>query len=85
MQSHMQTQIVQIGNSLGVRLPKALLDSLQLKRATELSIHTRADAIVLRAVRSPRAGWSAAFAASPVAPGETDNLWGDMPVDESWE
>lgn len=78
----MQTQIVQIGNSLGLRLPKAVLDSLSLKRASKMTIQTRADTIVLRAVKAPRALWADAFAADL---GSTENLWGDMPLDEAWD
>ena len=78
----MQTHIIQIGNSLGLRLPKAVLDSLQLKRASALSIKAKGDSIVLRPVHEPRAGWSAAFAADEAMPEE---LWGGVPAGEAWD
>ena len=78
----MQTQIVQIGNSLGLRLPKAVLDSLSLQRSSKLTIQTRGDSIVLRPVKAPRSDWAQAFAADP-AP-EVEALWGDLPIGESW-
>lgn len=78
----MQTHIVPIGNSLGLRLPKAVLESLHLVRASALSIQVRADSIVLRPLKSPRKNWAEAFAAEPAAEGE--NLWGDMPLAEAW-
>lgn len=58
----MQTQIVSIGNSYGLRLPKALLDALHLEKASHVSLQLRKDSIVLRPapkpnVKTPRAGW----------------------------
>lgn len=78
----MQTHIIQIGNSLGLRLPKALLESLQLKRASALTIQARGDSIVLRPLHKPRDGWAAAFAADPA---KDENLWGDIPADDAWD
>lgn len=78
----MQAQIVQIGNSLGVRLPKALLASLQLERASTVSVQTRGGSIVLKPLRKPRATWAAAFAAHPDTTPE--DLWGSVPLDEQW-
>ena len=79
----MQTHIVQIGNSLGLRLPKAVLSTLGLERDSRLSIQTRAGGIVLTPVQSPRSTWQAAFLADP--PGKAENLWGDIPLSEGWE
>lgn len=78
----MHTQIVQIGNSLGLRLPKTVLESLSLKRAAVLSIQTRGDSIVLRPVKSPRAGWAEAFAGDSIAAEE--DLWEGLPATEGW-
>ena len=78
----MEARIIQIGNSLGVRLPKAVLVSLRLDRASTVSVQTRGDSIVLKPVKKPRDGWASAFAANPDAASE--NLWGVVPVDESW-
>jgi antitoxin component of MazEF toxin-antitoxin module len=73
----MQAHIVQIGNSLGLRLPKAVVSTLGLERDSRLSIRTKAGRIVLAPVQSPRSTWQAAFIAHPV--GVPDNLWGDLP------
>ncbi len=79
----MQTHIVQVGNSLGLRLPKAVLSTLGLERDSRMSIQTRAGGIVLTPLKSPRSTWQAAFIADPVdAP---ENLWGDLPLAESWD
>jgi len=79
----MHAHIVPVGNSLGLRLPKAVLESLHLVRASALSIQVRADSIVLRPIKAPRSQWAQAFAAAPVA--EAENLWGDMPLNEAWD
>lgn len=58
----MQTQIVAIGNSFGLRLPKPVLDALHLEKTSHVSIQLRKDSVVLRPapkplVKTPRAGW----------------------------
>ena len=79
----MQTQIVQIGNSLGVRLPKTVLDKLALVRTAKLDIQMRAGSIVLKPVQAPRSSWAAAFALAPLV--EPENLWADLPLTDAWE
>ena len=81
----MQTHIVQIGNSLGLRLPKAVLSSLSLGRDSLLSIQIQSGGIVLTPLQSPRiprSTWQAAFMADPA--GGPENLWGELPPSESW-
>ncbi len=78
----MQTHIVPIGNSLGLRLPKAVLESLHLVRASAVSIQVRSDSIVLKPLKSPRQHWAEAFAADPA---EFENLWGDVPLSDAWD
>jgi antitoxin component of MazEF toxin-antitoxin module len=58
----MQTQIVAIGNSFGLRLPKPVLDALHLEKTSHVSIQLRKDSIVLRPAPKPkvktnRSGW----------------------------
>ncbi|HUP63335.1 MAG TPA: AbrB/MazE/SpoVT family DNA-binding domain-containing protein [Thermoanaerobaculia bacterium] len=55
----MKARIIQIGNSRGVRLPKALLEQAQLSE--EVQIEVERDQIVIRSARSPREGWDSAF------------------------
>jgi antitoxin MazE len=54
----MKSRIVQIGNSRGVRLPKALLDEAQL--VDEIELHAAPGRIVIRKANRPRAGWAVA-------------------------
>ena len=55
----MKTALVQIGNSRGVRIPKAFLEQCQLHDQVELEL--RHDHLVIRPVRQPRSGWDDAF------------------------
>ena len=55
----MKTRIVKIGNSLGVRIPKVLLEQSRLAEEVEIEAFDRQ--IVIRAARQPRDGWDVAF------------------------
>jgi len=57
----MKAQIVRIGNSQGVRIPKVLLEESGI--SGEVEIELAGDGIFIRPVGRPRAGWDAAFAA----------------------
>jgi antitoxin MazE len=54
-----RTQLVQIGNSRGVRIPRALLDQLHLTGSIEMEVQDAQ--LVLRAGKNPRAEWPAQF------------------------
>lgn len=66
----MKTNIVSIGNSQGVRIPKILLE--QSKLSGEVELEVRGESIVISPARKPREGWSEMFAAA-LASGETDD------------
>ena len=53
-----RTRIVAIGNSQGVRLPKAVLAASGL--SGDVEIETGDGEVVIRAVRHPRDGWEKA-------------------------
>ncbi len=55
----MKTQIIQIGNSQGIRIPKVLLEETGITGDVDLELHP--DGILIRNVQVPRAGWAAAF------------------------
>jgi antitoxin MazE len=78
----MQTQVIQVGNSLGIRLPKSVLESFSLEKSAKLDIQTRSGSIVLRPLRKPRDGWAVAFQNSPAI---EEDLWGDLPLADAWE
>lgn len=55
----MKVHIIQIGNSKGLRLPKAVLQQYGLE--DEVELETRADEIVIKAIHQPRHDWDLAF------------------------
>jgi antitoxin MazE len=58
----MRIPLVAIGNSRGVRLPKAVLQQCAL--AGEVDLQVTDGRVILAPVRAVRAGWAAAFAAA---------------------
>jgi antitoxin MazE len=55
MSKSIQTQIVEIDNSQGIRIPQSLLEQIGISEAVEIEVH--GDRIVIRAARKPRADW----------------------------
>ena len=54
----LRTRIVRIGNSRGIRVPKALLEQAQLSEEVELSAEP--GRLVLESLHRPRQGWEEA-------------------------
>ncbi|PIR23490.1 MAG: AbrB/MazE/SpoVT family DNA-binding domain-containing protein [Deltaproteobacteria bacterium CG11_big_fil_rev_8_21_14_0_20_45_16] len=55
----MKSKLIQIGNSKGVRLPKAIIEQYDLK--SDIEIELREEGLFLRASRRPRASWGESF------------------------
>jgi antitoxin MazE len=55
----MKTNIVRIGNSRGIRIPKAVLEQCHLEDEVELEV--RDDHLEVRPATKPRSGWAEAF------------------------
>jgi len=55
----MKAQIVQIGNSQGIRIPKVLLEESGIRGDVELEICP--DGILIRNISKPRSDWDAKF------------------------
>lgn len=53
------TRIVKIGNSQGIRIPKAILDQLNFNDEIELSVEQ--DRLIICAAKRPRQGWEEQF------------------------
>lgn len=68
--SNITTQIVKIGNSQGIRIPKLLLEQVGLHGTVQLEVES--DCLVLRSVRVPRQGWEEQF--QRMAENGDDNL-----------
>lgn len=59
----MKSMLVKVGNSRGIRLPKALIEEAGL--TGEVDIHAEPGLITVRPVESPRKGWVEAAAEHP--------------------
>ncbi len=55
----MKTQIVTIGNSQGIRIPKILLEQSSLQSEVELEVCS--EGILIRPAKRTRDGWDAEF------------------------
>ena len=55
----MKTQIVKIGNSQGIRIPKIILEESHLGKEVELIAEY--EQIIIRSVKKSRSGWDKAF------------------------
>ena len=55
----MKTELVQIGNSRGIRIPKPLIEQCGLGDVVELRVQN--DCLVISPERRPRQGWEEAF------------------------
>ena len=55
-----KTRIVQVGNSQGIRLPKAMIELTGIKENIEIEV--RDNQIVITAASKARGGWGDAFA-----------------------
>jgi antitoxin MazE len=56
----MRTSLVRIGNSRGIRIPKAVIEQVGLRDRVELSVER--GRLVIRPDRAPREGWDEDFA-----------------------
>ena len=54
-----KTNVVKIGNSQGIRIPKVLLEQVDLGEFVELLVQD--NMLVIRAAQKPRQGWEEAF------------------------
>lgn len=74
----MKSQIIQIGNSQGIRIPKVLLQDSRITGEVDLELHP--EGILIRNAQKPRTGWDASFKA--MAEDEDDPLdHGSVPSD----
>lgn len=59
MATLLKTRIIKIGNSQGIRIPKALLQQLGI--AGEVELEASADMLLIRPVQHVRQGWDELF------------------------
>ncbi len=82
MNTVVKTRIVRIGNSQGVRIPKLLLDQINLGEDVELTVEE--NQIVIRPALPTRHGWAEAFQAMPEE-GDDRLLDGDSLLVTAWD
>lgn len=78
----METQIIKIGNSKGLRLSKTILEKYNIKDKVELILEE--EQIILKPVAKPREGWEAS-AREMRANGDDRLLIRDVFEDEEFE
>lgn len=78
----MRARVVKIGNSQGIRIPKALLDQTGILDDVELEV--KQNQIVIRPISNPRRDWEKAF--KTIADRGDDVLInGDENLSHSWD
>ena len=82
MTNAVRTQLIKIGNSRGIRLPKALLEQAGLEH--DVDVEVRNGTLVIRAAAHPRAAWDAAFPAM-VERGDDRLLDADTAAMTTWD
>jgi len=80
MENTVKANVVRIGNSRGIRIPKVWLRQLELGDEVELAI--RQGTLLVRRARASREGWSEAF--RRMAANQDDRLV-DKPVATTWD
>ena len=72
----MKAELVRIGNSRGIRIPKPLIEQCGLRETVELRVEN--DHLIISPEREPRQGWREAFRAAG-AEGRDELLISDFP------
>ncbi len=84
MNQTIKGKVVKIGNSRGIRIPRALLEQAGLTDEVEMKVE--GDQLIIHPVRKPREGWEAQFAL--MAANHDDQLIDEMIIsewdDEEW-
>ena len=80
--------LIRIGNSQGIRIPKAIIEQVKLQDK-EFVFRIVDDGLLIQPVKKPRQGWKKAFEKilKNNNANEIDNEWLDAPLvqNEEWE
>ncbi len=77
----MKTELIRIGNSRGIRIPKPIIEQCGLGDTVELRVQV--DSLIISSQRKPRQGWEEALRrATPVA---EDELLLDPVLDDDFD
>jgi len=80
----MKVSLVKIGNSRGVRLPKAVLEQCGFGDMVEMTVQS-GKVVLGKPERQAREGWAAAFAAADTSPTDEDREWLEADLGETWD
>ena len=80
MSSPVRGRVVRIGNSQGIRIPKALLEQSRIGADVEIEVQNQS--LVIRSAKQPRLGWAEAFAAMSV---QSDDALLDGSLQTEWD
>ncbi len=75
-----RTQIVRVGNSRGIRIPRLLIDQLGLDNEVEIAVE--GNHLVIRSLSRPRYGWDEQFRAMAI---HGDDRLLDKPAPTKWD
>jgi len=78
----LKANIIQIGNSKGIRLPKAVMEQCGLRETVELEVKN--NRLVVRPADTPRANWERSFAMMREQ-GEDTLLDGEQEQTTEWD
>jgi len=77
----MQTEIIKIGNSKGIRIPKAVLEQCGFNSKVEMQVQGN-QLILSKPVRKPREGWAEEIRASIAKYGVPELLFPENMMNE---
>ena len=82
------TTLIRIGNSQGIRIPKAIIEQANLDDA-ELEFRIIDEGLLIQPVKKPRQDWKKQFdkALQFQEPDSSEQEWSDAPLlqNENWE
>ncbi len=82
------TTLIKIGNSQGIRIPKAIIEQAQLK-GKKLALKINDDGLLIQPLQKPRQGWKKEFdkVLKTKEADQIDQEWIDAPLTDykDWE
>jgi antitoxin MazE len=78
----MRARVIKIGNSQGLRIPKAILEQTGIMDDVEIEVEK--NRIIIRPVKNARAGWDKAFKTMGEK-GDDNPLSDETDISNSWD
>jgi antitoxin MazE len=78
----MRAEIIPVGNSLGIRLPKSVLEQCHFQKIVDIEVVDQQ--LIIKAIDNPREGWTESFLKETSA--HTDTLEDDVKaISNQWD